>query len=188
MTITVIPQKSLSSKVSSLLLHKLQWLHSIWFQIEGKADKDHDHHDLLVLPFGSRRYKPVGVEVWSIEKSLKQKFGKDVGCAALENISAMLNACSQFFPVFSLRSAMHLFSLIWSSSAIILKRLSEVFAITFKLYATSLFDLTCWLFLWGTTTIFCLFLDFHQYLEQLHLQSPECFLHLYRRHIPDYYH
>ena len=93
----------------------------------------------------------------------KPKFGGDVDCAALANISAMRNSCSQFFSASAFRNAMYLFSLFLSSSAIILKGLSEVSAITFKLFATllkaCLFDLTCCLFLSEATTIFCLFVS-----------------------------
>ena len=96
-------------------------------------------------------------------KRLKPKFGGDISCAALANIAAMRTSCSRFFSASSLWNAMYLPSLLLSSSAIILKCLSEVSAITFKLFATShkacLFDLTCCLFLWGATTIFCLFVS-----------------------------
>ena len=103
------------------------------------------------------------MEVQPIRKWLKAEFGGYISCAALTNISAMRNSCSQFFSASSLWNAMYLLSLLFSSSAIILKCLGEVSAITFKLFATSLkaslFDHTCCLFFWGVTTIFCLFVS-----------------------------
>ena len=103
-------------------------------------------------------------------KVTETKIWWDVSCAALANISAMHNSCSRFWSASSLRNAMHLPSLLLSSSAIILKCLSEVSAITFKLFATSvkacLFDLTCCLFCEELQQFLVyLFLDFHQYQE-----------------------
>lgn len=70
----------------------------------------------------------------------------------------MHNSCSQFFLASSHWSSVYLFSLLWSFSGIVLKCLSEVSAVIYKLFATwlkaRLVDLTCCLFLWRATTIF----------------------------------
>ena len=83
-----------------------------------------------------------------------------------------------FFRAFSLWNAMYLPFLLLSSSAINLKCLSEVSAITFKLFATSLkaclFDLTCCLFLWGAT-IFCLLVSWLSPVSRV-VASSECWM------------
>ena len=94
----------------------------------------------------------------------------------------MHNSCSQFFLASSHWSSVYLFSLLWSFSGILLKCLSEVSAVIYKLFATwpkaHLVDLTCCLFLWRTTTIF---LSQLSPVSRLVAWSSECCLGLYQR-------